>query len=353
LELTLRVLVSFRKSNAAQNVRQDIRMDGLEAGLSQIIHDVLDGNADILWKIDQSTAVLLQQNEGYHLELMQALSTRSVTKSAFTQLRRGTGIPELSDSKVHERVEEIILSQLNYRTIRDREHNIEPAHEATFKWIFSESSIVHDGGENLASWLRNGSGIFWIRGKAASGKSTLMKFIAAAEKTEEILATWAGKSRLLVDSFYFWNIGTDEQKSQLGLLRSVLLSVLRANRTLIQQTIPEVYYDEIKQAVRLNGSPENTKSLSLHEVKAAFLKFARNLPAHLKVCLLIDGLDEYEGYVPDLLSLLQCVVSENFKMIVSSRPESPCVAALKDYPHLRLEVLTRPDIMSYTKARLS
>jgi len=111
-------------------------------------------------------------------------------------------------------------------------------------------------------------------------------------------------------------------------------------------------YGEISQGFRSSNSPQKTNPPSDVEVKVGFLRLVQNLPPAVKVCLFIDGLDEYEGDVPDLLKLLLATASENFKMIVSSRPIPSCITALKNYPHLRLEFLTRSDILLYTEQSL-
>jgi ABC-type thiamine transport system ATPase subunit len=56
----------------------------------------------------------------------------------------------------------------------NREERILEAHEKTFRWIFKDSPFKH--------WLesKTGSNLFWISGKAGSGKSTLMKLQAGS-----------------------------------------------------------------------------------------------------------------------------------------------------------------------------
>jgi hypothetical protein len=172
---------------------------------------------------------------------MNLLSTFSTTDMASAQRPQPTHLLDLSPSQ-RTMVEDVILEQLKYRSIGHREHEIDSPHEETFQWILSDTSPMHEGGASLVSWLLNGSGVYWIRGKAAFGKSTLMKLI-------EMLTVWAGKNQLLTASFYFWNIGTIEQRSQSGLLRSSLLSLLQRNRSLIEQTMSEIY-GEISQGFR-------------------------------------------------------------------------------------------------------
>jgi ABC-type lipoprotein export system ATPase subunit len=51
------------------------------------------------------------------------------------------------------------------------------AHKATFRWIFADHEESDIPWHNFVDWLQQGEHINWITGKAASGKSTLMKYI--------------------------------------------------------------------------------------------------------------------------------------------------------------------------------
>jgi hypothetical protein len=77
-------------------------------------------------------------------------------------------------------------------------------------------------------WLEEGSGIYWINGKAGSGKTTLMKYIVEHATTSQHLSTWAQKSgsEYHMGSFFFWASGTLVQRSLSGLLRSLLFEIL-------------------------------------------------------------------------------------------------------------------------------
>ena len=57
-----------------------------------------------------------------------------------------------------------------FAEIDDRREQVQDAHRETFRWIFQSD---HETG--FAKWLPSGDGIFWIHGKPASGKSTLIK----------------------------------------------------------------------------------------------------------------------------------------------------------------------------------
>jgi len=68
---------------------------------------------------------------------------------------------------------------------------------------------------NLPDFLRTADDVYWISGKADSGKSTFMKHIFDSNRTRECLRSWARGTLLIVAAFFFWNSGTREQKSQL------------------------------------------------------------------------------------------------------------------------------------------
>jgi hypothetical protein len=111
-----------------------------------------------------------------------------------------------------------------------RHESIPKEHSKTFSWIFDETALV-----KFVQWLKNEDGFYWVSGKAGSGKSTLMKFVGAHQKTREYLEEWAGDKKLIIAKFYFWSASTHRsQKSQQGLLRAILCQILRQCPELIQ-----------------------------------------------------------------------------------------------------------------------
>ncbi len=92
----------------------------------------------------------------------------------------------------------------------------------TFQCIFSEPIVSDKPWDNFVQWLRGGSERYRINEKAGSGKSTLEKYISSHHETRGALTSWAGDQELITASFFFWNTGTTLQKSQMGLLRSLL-----------------------------------------------------------------------------------------------------------------------------------
>jgi hypothetical protein len=78
----------------------------------------------------------------------------------------------------------------------------------------------------------------------------------------------------------------------------------------------------------------------------------------LRICLFIDGLDEYEGdrdgsYVDILTLFAEIATSANIKICMSSRPWLVFEDAFRQYPSLRLQDTTSDDIRQYVKDNLN
>ncbi|KUJ13415.1 uncharacterized protein LY89DRAFT_651612 [Mollisia scopiformis] len=240
-----------------------------------------------------------------------------------------------------------ILDALHFRSIADRRAAISPAHKKTFQWIYQDSMPSEKEADSLVRWLRSGKGCYWVNGKAGSGKSTLMKYIREDIRTMQSLRQWAGSSDLIVGSFFFWYAGTPIQKSQMGLLRSLLLEVLGRREDLIPVLFPEVCRSILTKET--SGYIE----LSSSELKRAFSTFITSASQGLKTCFIIDGIDEYDGDHNDICDLLsQATASESVKVLLSSRPIPACVQAFSSCPTLRLQDLTYSDVKLYIEDQL-
>ena len=79
----------------------------------------------------------------------------------------------------------------------------------------------------------NEGDVYGIIARNGSGKSTLMKYLVQSPQTDVVLHNWAGGRELYVASFYFWVTGTRMQKSQEGLLQSIVYGILSQEPALI------------------------------------------------------------------------------------------------------------------------
>lgn len=194
-----------------------------------------------------------------------------------------------------------ILRCLHYRHISDRYDTVTMAHQQTFEWVFCDPIESDRSWFDFAEWLEEGSGCYWVRGKAGSGKSTLMKFIHQDEQIALLLRQWAAFGSLTTASFFFWYLGYPIQKSQQGLLRSLLHEVLEKNPELMTHIMPDLYIEATKKP-----GFDGFESPSLDELLRWFTnlgKFLSSSTSH-KMCLFVDGIDEYAGDCSELLKLL-------------------------------------------------
>lgn len=231
-----------------------------------------------------------------------------------------------------------IINTLRFTAMETRKLSIPEAHQNSFTWALE--NVSHS---NLATWLRDNDGIFWVSGKPGSGKSTLMKHIYEDEMTEKYLNAWAGEYRLVKSGFFFWSSGTSMQKSQLGLLRSVLEGLLSQFRDLIPTIFPERWNDTIT-------SRRIIKPWSDHELLEALELFSSKLVDTARICLFIDGLDEFEGKPATLIKLVRVLARiPNVKLCISSRPWNEFE---NEYGHhsnrkVYMEQMNRSDILQY------
>lgn len=144
--------------------------------------------------------------------------------------------------------DERILSSLRPPERDRRIEQINPNLGNTFNWAYDNVST------GLSEWLRKGSGIFWINGKPASGKSTIMKYLYQDPRTYELLrsGSWKSKARLIMASFFFHHRGNSLQKSFEGLLRSIVSQILEQDRLLLPLLYP-ILVEKYQSLVTFSG----------------------------------------------------------------------------------------------------
>ena len=246
--------------------------------------------------------------------------------------------------------EHMILESLCYKSMAVRHEKIVDAHAETFEWIFHKDSLRTGfrGEKIFVDWLAHGNDVFWIKGKAGSGKSTLMKFLSHHRETMKALESWSGQQKLVVASFYFWAAGTELQKSQEGVLQSLLYEILSQCPESIPLAVPQRWERCLRNQSLSSDWTRNELATALKN-----LTLGQTLPC--RFCCFIDGLDEYYGDHRELINLIQIFTgSEDIKFCLSSRPWNVFELAFGNgtCPQLRLEDLTKEDIRRYVRDKL-
>ena len=105
-----------------------------------------------------------------------------------------------------------------------REASIHPAAKNTYGWVLESEPPTDLPFDSFVDWLQGDQPLYWVSGKAGSGKSTLINYIWGYRKEDRdaLLSRWAADNRLVTAAVFFWNPGGDLQKSVAGLLRSLL-----------------------------------------------------------------------------------------------------------------------------------
>ncbi|RPA87894.1 hypothetical protein BJ508DRAFT_409861 [Ascobolus immersus RN42] len=249
-----------------------------------------------------------------------------------------------------------LLKSLYDSALNQRQETVRDNHGDTLKWVYSSDS---NGKEAvIPAWLGGASGILWISGKAGSGKSTLMKYLCRSQKTRAVLGRWARDLPLVVASHYFWMSGVSIQRSICGFYRSLLFQIFSQRPELLSdiqicRTRPptsEWTFQELRDVVKdvVRASAVNDKSRDRSS-------------GGFRMCIFIDGLDEYddeEGQQDDIISVVRNLAEfENTKVCVSSRSGALFQKAFgkrsRKIPKISLHELTLPDMKAYVSSELA
>lgn len=254
--------------------------------------------------------------------------------------------------KSFDRIRQSIMGWLHFPEMQYRLESVKPSHQKTLDWVLGENTEQTDEGStsnwpNFATWLRSGSRCYWLRGKAGSGKSTLMKYLYQDERTTSHLRKWSEGRRLIMPGFFFWYLGTALQKSQAGLFRALLYSIVQEWPPLILEIMPEICVPYARGDFFSQGDPPI-------ETLWNWFRRLQDIRSQVSICIFIDGLDEYVGDHSAMAELFLDMANACpfIKFVVSSRPINSCVDAFRDYPTLRLENLNQADIRTYTEDTL-
>lgn len=288
---------------------------------------------------------------GYLTQLIDQVehNRKNCLPSAEELQRLGQQISKVALSQDAVAGQQAIMKSLCFETRSFRHLTIPEAHQNTFGWVYQpEIATSPTSAKYLAQWLRSDDNIFWVSGKPGSGKSTFMKFVADHPRSGQLLSEWSGPKRLVIAGHYFWSAGTTMQKSEQGLLRTLLYEVFRQCPELAKPSCDgrcvgpsQAWGDEL---------PNWTMS-DLH----ATLRKIATQESSTRFCFFIDGLDEFDGQHDEICRVLKDLAkSTDIKLCISSRPWNVFEEAFGDQAQRKLYMqdLTRDDILKYIRSRL-
>ncbi|KAI9745365.1 MAG: hypothetical protein M1835_002606, partial [Candelina submexicana] len=233
-----------------------------------------------------------------------------------------------------------LLNRLDYteRTVREAQVERTNYQATSMTWLWD----LPEGRNPFEQWLLNNEALFWISGKPASGKSTLMAHISRDDKVLEFLRSTTERSWVVIRFFFDFRAGKNISNSMEGLLRSLLLQLL--------QEIPDLT-PLAPQSGRVRCGSDEILSWNQRDLREMLNWTFTESPQN--ICLLIDGLDEYDGDMIELLDFFHELAAGGFdKICLASRPEPVISQNLSTCPGFRMEHVNFQGIARYVSTTL-
>lgn len=204
-----------------------------------------------------------------------------------------------------------------------------------------------------------------------------MKCVYQNGKTKEELSQWADGKDLVLTGYFFFDRGNNDQQSREGMLRSILHQVLSTRRDLIPKVFGQFFGDEL---------PLPQRFIAWTNLSGALISMLDHLQDS-KVCLFLDGLDEYRiidrvgEYTEEEMDLIYDGTNEdeawgqstwitnghreiaqflrqfknrgNVKVCISSRELVVFEQEFRNFPRLQVHEHTAESIAQYCEGRLT
>ncbi|CVK84517.1 uncharacterized protein FPRN_01986 [Fusarium proliferatum] len=241
-------------------------------------------------------------------------------------------------------LEQECLRCLYFDGLESREESIGPPLAGTFDWIWNTEQC------KFVDWLKNGSGLYWITGRALSGKSTLLKYIT--NTTPDEIRKKGLRKNPIVASYFLGGQTQHPLGSTLeGIAQALLWQILRKDHRYFDSILP--YFQEMKQC----RSNLDWKPSVLYKILLQVLAQKHSRP----IWIFLDGLDRYPGdliELADVCTKLAGAASKKVRICISSRPEQEFSCSFdatlaSEDAILKLEDHTQGDITMFATAEIS
>ncbi|KEZ41644.1 hypothetical protein SAPIO_CDS6959 [Scedosporium apiospermum] len=283
-DLVLHILVTLKLQHQLASARSDGRFESLGKSAKAIAEGILDNRNYFTTGIKDLEGAIEEQGRGIQERLEEtvaAIATLQQTWMSEESLpRRAVGCNDLSSVFTQDSVADLrklqadIVDFLWFRDIHARRDRVMDPYEETFSWIFDDK-------DDATGFPR-------------------------------LLEDWRSEYTMLTATFYFWNAGNTLQKSQAGLLRSILYDALEKHPELIPVVFP-MHCRLLSRGRTLDGEP------TLDELKTAFSNLMKQEVVPMKICLFIDGVDEFEGDHEDCTTSLRKTLGDMLRGIYSRK----------------------------------
>lgn len=329
---------------------------GLKGNIQNFISQAVGGNTIIDGLITREAKVILDNISTQITVELEALYARTMSDNRcnrflssikFVEMKKRCNEVTPSSDAFFDRVF-IAYKRIHSESFDHKSRlNIGKISHADFDLGTSKSIVdeIDQQWYSFSSWLQSDDKLFWIRGKPASGKSTLINFIINNDATKRLLDSRSRNPDTRILSHFFWKIGSERQNSIKGLLSTLLYEILCEDRDMVPQVLERF---DLSQ----HDSYDDWSAQDLEKVLFTVLQTQSRL-----TCIFIDGLDEIsdkDGFLK-LMDIVQKLGScRNLKVCVSSRPEIELENRLQKIgaKSLYLEKLTRPEMALYVHGQL-
>ena len=135
---------------------------------------------------NEQQKLILQQVDMSQVQTSNVFKNLDINfRNVVTELQKSL-LNEIKETKASvERIEErtvsrervrALLDSLYFNTLDARQESLHDAYKNTFDWIFDSRPDAVRPWSNFVEWLQSGEALYWINGKAGSGKSTVCIF---------------------------------------------------------------------------------------------------------------------------------------------------------------------------------